>query len=494
MVGQPILLLIPPGHVEEESRILEKIRSGQRIDHFHTKRRRKDGSIIDVSLTISPIRNSTGKIIGASKIARDITGSKLAEAREHQILREAHIAREQADIARKRAEEANSAKDEFLAVVSHELRTPITAILGWTRMLASGLVSSEHYEEAFRIIDRNARSQAQLIEDLLDVSRIISGKLRIEFKTIDLPLIINQATDTLRPAIETKGIQIEAEIAESTGPIAGDAERLQQVVWNLLSNAIKFTPRGGTVRIQLRTTLNSTVELQVSDTGAGIDPEFLPHIFQRFSQADASITRNRTGLGVGLAIVKSLVELHGGTVSAFSEGKEKGSVFTVSLPVYDGRTITNLPSTGAPMINRSLLKAAADLTGFKILVVDDEPDTCNLLRYIFVECGAIVETVLSAEAALETIDHWQPDMLISDISMPRMDGFELIRVLRRERKNSIPAVALTAMARVEDRLKALSAGFQLHVAKPVEPSELIAVASTLVGLVERKPSVTTGHS
>jgi CheY-like chemotaxis protein len=257
-------------------------------------------------------------------------------------------------------------------------------------------------------------------------------------------------------------------------------------VWNLLSNAIKFTPAGGTVRVQLRR-VNSAVELQISDNGAGIDPEFLQHIFQRFSQADASITRNRTGLGVGLAIVKSLVELHGGTVSVSSAGKEQGSTFTVSLPVYGGRTIRNLPSAGTPVLHRSFLNGATDLTGLKILVVDDEPDTCNLLRYIFVECGAIVETALSAESALETIDRWRPDIMISDISMPNMDGFELIRILRRERKNPIPAVALTAMARVEDRLKALSAGFQLHVPKPVEPSELIAVASTLVGLIEKKP-------
>jgi PAS domain S-box-containing protein len=217
-----------------------------------------------------------------------------------------------------------------------------------------------------------------------------------------------------------------------------------------------------------------------------------PNIFQRFSQADSSITRNKTGLGVGLAIVKSLIELHGGTVSVTSEGRNKGAAFTIALPVYEGRAIASLPTSGTPVVNRSILRGVTELMGLKILVVDDEPDTCNLLRYIFAECGAFVETALSAELALETIDRWHPDMMISDISMPQMDGFELIRILRTERKNSIPAVALTAMARVEDRLKAISAGYQLHVPKPVEPSELIAVASTLAGLVERKSPTFTG--
>jgi PAS domain S-box-containing protein len=483
MIGKPIAILIPSNYVDEEPRILEEIRRGRRISHFETKRIRKDGSVIDVSLTVSPIRDSLGRVIGASKIARDITPAKSAEIRLREALRDAQDARQQAEAARKHAEEANSAKDEFLATVSHELRTPITAILGWTRMLESGVVDAEHQKSAFQIIDRNARAQAQLIEDLLDISRIISGKLRIEFKTVELGSVISSAIDSLRPAIEAKGIHLEEASSDSTGLIVGDAQRLQQVLWNLLSNAIKFTERGGKVRIEMKR-VESKVELSVMDTGIGINRTFLPYVFRRFSQADPSITRSNSGLGVGLAIVKSLIELHGGRVSAFSEGEGKGATFRIELPIYGVRNDIARPTVDERSVNL-LLERPAALVGLKILIVDDEVDTCNMVRYVLNGCGAIVETAQNASSALEIVGRWHPDMLISDIGLPGTNGYELIRILREERKSQIPAIALTAMARIDDRLMALAAGYQMHVSKPVEPSELIAIASSLAAMVDR---------
>ncbi len=313
MIGQPVLKLIPPEFHDEEPQILARIRRGELIDHYQSERVAKDGRTIPVSLTISPIKDRSGRIIGASKIARDITESKRAEEREREILRQAQEAKQQADQARRQAEEASLAKDEFLAMVSHELRTPLTAILGWTRMLLNGQVPADQYQKAFEIIDRNARSQAQLIEDLLDVSRIISGKLRVEFKPVDFTEVIASAVEALLPAAEAKEIRIESSVGVNSGPIVGDAERLQQVAWNLLSNAIKFTPRRGLVQIGLQK-VESQLELRVADNGIGISSEFLPRVFDRFSQSDSSLTRNHGGLGMGLAIVKSLVELHGGVI------------------------------------------------------------------------------------------------------------------------------------------------------------------------------------
>jgi PAS domain S-box-containing protein len=486
MIGKPISVLLPIDRPHEQPRILERIRRGERISHYETKRVRKDGSLIDVSLTVSPIKDSLGRIIGASKIARDITQQKRAEAKERDTLRQAQEARRQTDHALRQAEEASTAKDEFLATISHELRTPITAILGWTRMLASRQLSPERQEKAFETIDRNARSQAQLIEDLLDVSRIISGKLRVEFKRVDLTTVVAAAVEAVRPAAEAKGIRIDSIFTSGAGPILGDAERLQQVTWNLLSNAIKFTPRGGLVQVELRR-VESQVELRVIDSGVGIDPAFLPYVFDRFSQADASITRRVGGLGMGLAIVKSLVELHGGVVSVTSAGEGRGAAFTVKMPIsaVQSDALRFHPIERPGLIHQ--LKQRPDLVGLKILIVDDEPDARDLLRFIFNDCGAIVETAESAKAALEMLDRWRPHILISDIGMPDVDGYELIRIIRKGYHSRIPAVALTAMARVEDRLKALEAGYQMHVAKPIDPAELITIVSGLVGLVNRSP-------
>jgi PAS domain S-box-containing protein len=485
MIGKSISILIPSDHPDEEPQILERIRRGERIAHYETKRIRKDGSIVEVSLTVSPIRDALGRIIGASKIARDITDKKRAEAREREISSQAQEAKREAEQARRRAEEASAAKDEFLATISHELRTPLTSILGWSRMLVKGQVSPERQQQAFETIDRNARSQAQLIEDLLDISRIVSGKLRVDFKAVDMTAVITEAVEAVRLAAEAKGIRIESVFNSGAGPIIGDAERLQQVVWNLLSNAIKFTPRDGWVRIELRR-VESQVELRVIDNGIGINSAFLPHVFDRFSQADSSIRRSRGGLGMGLAIVKALVELHGGFMSVASPGEGQGAAFTVKLPISALRedTIRRRPIEKPTL--QAELKQRHDLVGLKLLIVDDEPDTCDLLRTMFNQCGSIVEIAQSADAALDVFDRWQPDILISDIGLPDVDGYELIRIIREERGSRVPAVALTAMARIDDRLKALTAGYQMHVSKPVEPVELITIVSSLVGLVNRR--------
>jgi PAS domain S-box-containing protein len=485
MIGKPIAMLIPSDHRDEEPQILQRIRRGERIRHYETQRVRKDGGIIEVSLTVSPIKDSLGRIIGASKIARDITDRKVAEAREKEVLMQAHDARWQAEQARQQAEAASLAKDEFLATISHELRTPITAVLGWSRMLLTGQLTPERQQKALETIDRNARSQAQLIEDLLDISRIVSGKLRIDRRTVDLAAKIASAVEAVRPPAEAKRIRIESIISSGAGPILGDSERLQQVVWNLLSNALKFTPRDGFVTVELRR-VESQVELYVADNGIGISPDFLPHVFDRFSQADSTITRTRGGLGMGLAIVKSLVELHGGIVSAFSKGEGQGTTFCVKLPISVVQRQGG-PSTPQKSTLHTELKASEDLVGLKILVVDDEPDTSEMISFVFNQCGAIVKTAGSVKEALEIFDEWSPELLVSDIGMPNEDGYHLIRAIRQERGSRIPAVALTALARVEDRIKALMTGYQMHVSKPVEPVELITIAVSLVPLVNRRP-------
>jgi PAS domain S-box-containing protein len=480
IVGKPVTILIPPDHPNEEAQILDRIRRGDRIRHYETKRMRKDGEIIDVAQTLSPVKDSLGRIIGVSNITRGIAQQKRSEEREREALK-------QAQDAKRQAEEASRAKDEFLATVSHELRTPMTAILGWSRMLLAGQLTAERQQKAIETIDRNARSQAQLIEDLLDISRIVSGRLRIDFKSVDLANVIAAAVEAVRPAAEAKNIRIQTILSSGTGPILGDAERLQQVIWNLLSNAIKFTPRDGLVQIELHR-VESQIEMCVTDNGVGIKPEFLPHLFERFTQADSSITRSRGGLGMGLAIVKSLVELHGGVVSASSAGQGRGATFTVKLPVTavrkESEYLTPMSKTSVP----SPLQDRDELVGIKILIVDDEPDTCELLRYLLNAAGAIVQTATGAEEALRFFDIWHPDILISDIGMPNMDGYELIRIIRQQKHSRIPAVALTAMTRIDDRVKALTAGYQMHVSKPVEPVELISIVASLAGLVNRKPA------
>jgi PAS domain S-box-containing protein len=660
VIGKPVAILIPEDHQDEEPTILSRIRRGERIEHYETIRMRKDGSLIDISLTVSPIKDPDGVIIGASKIARDISERKRAEAqlreqREvietvnrvgqtlaaeldlHRLVqvvtdaateisgahfgsffynvldeggasymlytlsgvpREAfahfpmpratdlfgptfrgegtiriddvrHDARygknspyygmpeghlpvtsylavpvvsrsgevvgglffghpdagvfteratriveglaAQAAIAvdnaslydaaqRARAEaeqvaeekqrlyveaqESNRLKDEFLATVSHELRTPLTAILGWAHLLRTGQTDDEKMAKALETIERNARAQAQLIDDLLDVSRIITGKIRIDVRPVDPNSFIDAAVEAVRPAAEAKGVRLQRIMDTGVATVSGDPVRLQQVVWNLLSNAIKFTPKGGRVQVRLER-VNSHIEIAVSDTGPGIASEFLPYVFDRFRQADGRTTRQHGGLGLGLSIVRHLVELHGGTVRAESEGEGQGATFTVLLPVAPVYQTAKAVERVHPAARDTLpLYDCPDrLDRKRVLVVDDEPDTRELLKAGLGQCGAVVTVVGSAVEALEAIAASVPDLLISDIGMPGEDGYELIRRVRQlpsENGGKLPAIALTAYARVEDRMQALRAGYQMHVPKPVELAELVAVAASLI--------------
>jgi PAS domain S-box-containing protein len=396
----------------------------------------------------------------------------------------AHRAAVAIDNARlyRHAQEANRMKDEFLATLSHELRTPLTAILGWSSMLRAGQLDPESAQRAFEAIERNAKSQRQIIEDLLDVSRIITGKLRLDLREVEPAQLIDAAIEAVRPAAEAKGVRIRKLTNHAGGTLTGDPSRLQQVLWNLLSNAVKFTPGEGAVEIRLERT-RSHVEISVSDTGQGIDPEFLPYVFDRFRQADSTTTRRHGGLGLGLAIVRHLVELHGGTVRAESGGRAQGATFTVALPLAQDFRPQRLEARAASSFdeNRFSLECPERLDSLRILVVDDEADMRELLRTVLSKCGAEVSLAASVSEALEIFRQSGADLLISDIGMPQEDGYELIKRIRElPEGRDVPAVALTAYARAEDRLRTLRSGYQMHVAKPVELAELVAVVASLV--------------
>ncbi len=385
--------------------------------------------------------------------------------------------------ARGEAERANRLKDDFVATLSHELRTPLHAILGWTQILQRKKGDPKAVDQGLEVIERNARLQSQMISDLLDMSRIISGKMRLEIQPVDLSAVVESATEAVRLAAEAKGIGIVQAIDRQDGIITGDPDRLRQVVWNLLSNAIKFTPAGGTVRVELARTAGS-VEIRVSDTGQGFDPAFAPYLFDRFRQADASTTRRSGGLGLGLAIVKQFVELHGGTVTATSPGQGKGAAFTILLPHVAPEQVGESPGRRPPVGSAAATdEACVTLRGVRVLVVDDQGDARELLERILVECDAEVETVTSAAEALEAVRRRRPDVLVSDLGMPGEDGYELVRRLRAlppDQGGTTPAAAVSALARPEDRRRALEAGYQVHVAKPVEAAELLAAVAKLV--------------
>lgn len=392
---------------------------------------------------------------------------------------------------RAEAEAANRAKDEFLSILSHELRTPLNAILGWSAMLRQRTLSQDKVLRALETIERNAKSQAQLIEDILDVSRIITGKLRLHVRPVNLVTVIESAIESVRLAAEAKSIRLQSVLDSQAGPLLGDANRLQQVVWNLLSNALKFTPKDGRVEIRLQR-VNSHAEITVSDTGPGISSEFLPFVFDRFRQHDSTTTRSYGGLGLGLAIVRQLVELHGGTVTVVSPGIGQGTTFTVTLPAM---IIPQPPSDPEPLNSivetKGRVEASATLEGLQILVVDDEADALELLNAILENNGAEVIAVASVKQALtiiETATDRSPDVLVSDIGMPDEDGYSLIRKLRQleaQRGGKLPAIALTAYAGSDDRRQALLAGFQMHLTKPVDAAELVAVVASLTGRTSR---------
>ena len=644
MIGTSIRRIIPDNRQSEEDEVVARIRRGEKVDHFETIRQHKDGSLVPISLTVSPIRDERGLVVGASKIARDISDRRAAEVERAHLLALAEqnatitntlnevgamvasaldrqavvqkvtdaateltgaafgaffynlvdergesytlytisgVAREafskfpmprntkvfeptfrgtepvrSADITKDprygqsaphygmpaghlpvrsylavpvrtrsgeplgglffghpeagrftadherivtgiaswasvalenarlylAAQEASRLKDDFLATLSHELRTPLNAILGYARMMRSGILAADKLPRAIETIERNAASLTLIVEDVLDVSRIISGKLRLNMQPVDLMAVVRNSIDAVRPGAIAKGITIDSELDDAAATIPGDPERLQQVVWNLLSNAVKFTGRAGRINARIARA-GGNVELTVEDTGIGIAPEFLPHVFDRFRQGDSGTTRERGGLGLGLAIARQLVEMHGGTITGSSGGVGAGATFTVTLPVTAALSEGAGPA-GTSRVRPSPDILVPDLQGVSVLIVDDDPDALSMARDILEPSGAHVVTVASAARALLAIDQLRPDVLVADIGMPQMDGFELIEHVRRSpdpKLRNLPAAALTAFARSEERVRALRSGFNLHLSKPIEPAELLAAVLALSG-------------
>jgi PAS domain S-box-containing protein len=639
MIGESIRKIIPNDRQDEEDTVLARIRSGHRVDDFETIMQDKYGRAFEIALTVSPIRDDEGRVVGASKIARDISESvRLRQMAERQVAIVNRLSRIGATVAStlKRetivqtvtdaaaelteaefgafcynpaempvgrafspytlpgtsrdafsaflqagaspmfgptfngndplriddvtadprfrddprfnpgttgrllirsylavpvksvrgevlaglffghsqaafftkeheelaggiatwasvalqnarlyveAQEANRIKDEFLAVLSHELRTPLNSIMGYARLLRGGILSGDKAQRGLETLERNVTLLTQIVEDVLDVSRIVAGKIRLDVQAVDLPVVVHEAIATIVPAADAKGVRIQATIDPRVGPISGDPDRLQQVVWNLLTNAVKFTPRHGRVQVRLAS-VNSHVEIVVSDTGIGIPPEFLPHVFERFRQADSTTTRKVGGLGLGLSIVRHIAEMHGGTVQASSPGEGQGATFRVSLPLMIVHPQAFEGAREHP--RRELLEPLTelvDLSGVRVMAIDDEADALTLLKVVLESAGAEVMVMPSAVEALAQIDRLRPHARVVDLGMPVMDGFEFIRRIRESPNldvRRIPAAALTAFARSEDRTKALRGGFEMHLAKPVDPGELVASVATLV--------------
>jgi PAS domain S-box-containing protein len=481
--GQPLEKQIGDGwenfvHPDDLARCKETIRR-----HFDTRTPfemdyrllRHDGTHRWLITRGMPLFNGSGTFLGYMGGCIDIHERKEAEKdSEVSLKREQH--------ARIEAERTALLKDEFLATVSHEMRTPLTAMLGWVQLLRNGTLSPDTVPQALETIERNARAQAKLIDDLLDMSRILSGRLRLDVQQVQPAEIVEAAISAAEPAATAKSVRIVSNLDPHTGPIVGDPTRLQQIIWNLLNNAIKFTPAKGLITVKLKR-IDFSLEISVTDTGEGITPEFLPHVFDRFRQQDASTVRRHQGLGLGLAIVKQLVELHGGSVDAHSEGVGTGATFIVHLPIsaaMPARTRQAPPPAATERIREEI--PLPSLLGTKVLVVDDDADARELLRSILAQSGASVRTAGSAAEALQQFDARQPDVLVSDIGMPGKDGYDLIRNIRSrssETGGHVPALALTAFARSDDRRRAIGAGFHMHLAKPVEPAELVTVVSSL---------------
>jgi PAS domain S-box-containing protein len=638
-IGRSIRMIIPSDRQDEVAMVLDRIKRGHSIEHYETIRCRKDGSCLPISLTVSPLRNDQGTVVGASKIARDISERKRAEEQAEReqsrtlflarmtealskspgseqtldavaamavptladwcavdIVQEdseiarmavAHVDPGKVDLVQKRYEDpaapysvtqvirtgtaamiseitddmvvasargdqerirhlrslglesyicvplqagghtvgaltlamaesnrhytddmlrfaediasrvalaventrsyqqlqrANRLKDEFLATLSHELRTPLNAIVGYARMMRGGMIAGDKVARAIETIERNSTALTQMVDDLLDVARIVSGKMRLNVQPVELPLILHDAVQTVTPAAEAKRVRIHTVVDPQVSSIAGDPDRLRQVVWNLLSNAVKFTPKDGQIQLRLER-INSSVEVTVSDTGMGISADFLPHIFERFRQAEGGAARRQVGLGLGLAIARNIVEMHGGTINASSDGPGTGSTFRVRLPVMIVHSRPLEEKRVNPRQESLLpLDQMPDLSGTHVLAVDDEPDALKLLKEILEAAGAHVTTASSGAAALDKIQSEYPDVLVADLGMPLMDGFELIRRLRQSddrRMRDLPAAALTAYARSEDRAKTLQSGFEMHLAKPIDPVELASAVKAL---------------
>lgn len=478
MVGRSIRTIIPRERWSEEDEVLSQLRQGNRVEHFETVRCRKDGSEIAVSLTISPIRSAAGVVVGASKIARDITERRQAEAERAHLL-------EREQQARAEIERASQLKDDFLAVLSHELRTPLNAVMGYTQLLISGALKTHDVAHAYQAIQRNAQAQARLVESLLDLSRVLAGKLELNSEVLDLSSVVNFAVDALRPEALKKKISVEV-CGTSGHRVSGDSARLQQVFWNLLSNAIKFTPGGGRVAVQLAAD-DADVVVRVEDNGRGIPPSLLPFIFDRFRQGEGQGTHSQAGLGLGLALVRELVHAHKGTVEAQSAGEGHGSVLIVRLPLFLSR------QAGASGGGQPLRKHEADLTELRpdVLVVDDERDARDMLALMLETHGATVRTVGSASEAFDAMAEQRPDVLLADLGMAEEDGYSLIRRLRlREKEELLPqiaAIAVTAYASPTDRERALLAGYNRHIAKPVDAVELVKVIGDVIATGKESP-------
>jgi PAS domain S-box-containing protein len=470
-IGRSIMLIVPDDRHAEEERVLARIRRGERVDHFETVRVAKDGRRVDVSITVSPVKDAAGRIVGASKVARDVSERRRLEEQRTRLL-----AREQD--ARRQAEALNTAKDELLATVSHELRTPLNSILGWARMIQSGNLDDAGQEHAVNAILRNAALQTRLIEDLLDMSRIATGRMRLDFERMDLNAAIESALDTVRPAARAKNLTLAATLDPSLRMIEGAPDRLQQVVWNLVMNAVKFTPSGGRVDVSSqRRGANATIV--VTDTGQGIPSDLLPHVFELFLQGDSSSQRRASGLGLGLALVRRVVELHGGQVVAESPGPGLGATFTVTLPVSaDDRT----PYVHA---RRHRGNGHDALEGSRVLIVDDDADFLDLSAMALRAAGADVRAVSSAAGARELARTWQPHVVLTDLSMPEQDGFALIEALRSQLAEGNPRgsiIVITADGTPQTRARARIAGVDLYLTKPVDPADL---AGAVAGVVRR---------
>ena len=482
--GQTFLAITHPDDLAETRAEVARLLAGTIQEYALEKRYvRKDGSVVWSLTTVTLLKNASGRPQRFIGIIEDITPRKHA-ADERKALLESERA------ARATAERMSEMKDEFLATLSHELRTPLNAILGWAQMLRSGSKSELDFLKGLETIERNARVQTQLIEDLLDMSRITSGKLRLDVQPLQPASVIEAAVETLQPAADAKAITLVKLLDPGAGPISGDPGRLQQVVWNLLSNAIKFTPREGRIEIVLQR-VNSHIEISVADTGVGIRPEFIPYLFERFRQGDASTTRKYGGLGLGLSIVKSLIELHGGTVAVASAGENLGTTVTIHLPLAIAHRPAAREERHHPRASSVAATSfvAAELSGLTVVVVDDQADARALVKRVLEECGAEVFAAASVVEAVALVEAHKPDVLVTDIGMPEADGFELLRQVRAlgpDRGGKVPAIALTAFARSEDRTRALRAGFLVHVAKPVDPSELVATVASVASRVSER--------
>jgi signal transduction histidine kinase/CheY-like chemotaxis protein len=453
------LALRSPEELEREIAVRRKAEEALQSAHAELERR---------------VRERTAELAAANAALQ----AEIVERTKAERERERLLAREQE--ARAEAEKANRSKDEFLATLSHELRTPLNAMFGWVYLLGGGKLDEATSAHGLEVLGRSTRTLARLIDDLLDVSRVSSGKLRLEWRLTELAPVLEAAAEAVRPTAEARGVALQVELDPAVGPVSGDATRLQQVAWNLLSNAVKFTPRGGRVQLRLARR-DGQVEIAVRDDGQGIRPDFLPYVFERFRQGDSTPTRAHGGLGLGLTIVRELVELHGGTVTAGSAGEGQGATFTVRLPLAAAAP-DRRGGAGASPSPTSEVTESAGLSGLRVLVVDDEADARDMIAVILTQRGAEVSTAGSVHEALTALDRVRPDVLVSDIGMPGEDGYSLIRQVRArpaERGGRTPAAALTAYARAEERSRALASGFQMHAPKPIDPDELVTVVQAL---------------